>query len=337
MSILKPILPLLLLLPVVALADGLHSARPDSHAPLGVMGDHLHKQGEWMLSYRFMRMEMDGNRDGEDDLSPQEVLAQGFMAAPLQMTTDMHMFGAMYAPSDAITLMAMLPLVEKTMDHVNGMGREFSTETDGLGDLKISGLIRWIDNEGHKAHFNMGLSAPTGSIDEKDTIPTPMGPRKVRLPYPMQIGSGTWDLLAGLTYLRELHAWNWGAQAQWISRLESENDNGYSLGDEGHLTAWASRRFNANASGSLRLLAKRWGNIKGADPSLNPNMVPTADPNRRAGKRIDLGIGLNLLGTEAGLAGHRLAIEWLEPLAEDLDGPQLKSDGMLMLGWQKAF
>ena len=36
------------------------SSRPDSHAPIGVMGDHGHKTGEVMLSYRFMAMDMQG-------------------------------------------------------------------------------------------------------------------------------------------------------------------------------------------------------------------------------------------------------------------------------------
>ena len=34
--------------------------RVDTHAPIGVMGDHLHKQGEIMVSYRYMQMEMAG-------------------------------------------------------------------------------------------------------------------------------------------------------------------------------------------------------------------------------------------------------------------------------------
>lgn len=34
--------------------------RADGHAPIGVMGDHLHKTGEVMLSYRFMHMDMGG-------------------------------------------------------------------------------------------------------------------------------------------------------------------------------------------------------------------------------------------------------------------------------------
>ena len=30
--------------------------KPDSHAPIGVMGDHLHLSDEYMISYRFMKM-----------------------------------------------------------------------------------------------------------------------------------------------------------------------------------------------------------------------------------------------------------------------------------------
>ena len=78
------------------------ASRPDSHAPISVMGEHTHEAGEWMLSYRFMRMEMDGNRSGTDSLPTEDVLAQ-FPVSPLNMTMDMHMFGAMFAPSDKLT------------------------------------------------------------------------------------------------------------------------------------------------------------------------------------------------------------------------------------------
>ena len=42
--------------------------RPDSHAPIGVMGDHTHKQGEFMMSYRYMFMEMRPNYIGTDQV-----------------------------------------------------------------------------------------------------------------------------------------------------------------------------------------------------------------------------------------------------------------------------
>ena len=47
--------------------------RADSHAPVGVSGAELMAEGKWMISYSFARMEMDGNLDGTDSISPQEI------------------------------------------------------------------------------------------------------------------------------------------------------------------------------------------------------------------------------------------------------------------------
>ena len=47
------------------------------HAPVDVMGDHMHKKGEWMVSYRFMMMTMEDNRDGTNRLDISEVLSNG--------------------------------------------------------------------------------------------------------------------------------------------------------------------------------------------------------------------------------------------------------------------
>ena len=56
------------------------------------------------------------------------------MVAPLKMDMDMHMLGAMYAPSDNLTLNIMVPYVKNSMDHVTRMGVEFETVGEGLGD-----------------------------------------------------------------------------------------------------------------------------------------------------------------------------------------------------------
>jgi len=72
------------------------SNRPDAHAPISVMGDHKHHKGEWMFSYRYMHMDMDGNMDGNNNLSAAEILdpnGLNFLVTPLEMQMDMHMFG----------------------------------------------------------------------------------------------------------------------------------------------------------------------------------------------------------------------------------------------------
>ena len=62
-----------------------HKHRPDSHAPIGVMGDHMHKKGEWMFSYRYKTMNMNGSLNGSSSVSNQTILAR-YPVAPTSMT-----------------------------------------------------------------------------------------------------------------------------------------------------------------------------------------------------------------------------------------------------------
>jgi|GEM_PF-420350 len=307
------------------------SGRPDGHAPIGVMGDHTHDAGEVMFSYRFMRMDMAGNRDGTTDLTSAQVLEQ-FPVTPTEMTTDMHMLGAMYAPTDDLTVSVMAPYIFKSMEHVTRMGTNFTTQSSGFGDIRLMSLYKILDQDRQRIHLNAGISFPTGSTNQRDD--TPAGSDQV-LPYPMQLGSGTFDLWPGVTYLGQSDNWSWGGQALGTIRLGT-NGNSYRLGNRLNVSGWGARRWNNWFSTSVRLNGNTWGNISGADPRLNAAIIPTADPTLRGGTRLDVGFGLNFLVNKGALAGHRLAIEFALPVYQSLDGPQLETDWLLTLGWQKA-
>ena len=77
--------------------------------------------------------------------------------------------------------------------------------------------------------------------------------------------------------------------------------------------------------------------MRGADPTLDPTVVPTADPDLRGGTRLDFWPGINTIVDRGPLKGHRFALEAGIPMFQSLDGPQLKSDWRLIVGWQKAF
>lgn len=314
------------------------SSRPDGHAPIGVMADHSHGTGEWMLSYRYMYMPMEQNYEGSSRISDSDIISpsgEGYRVVPQWMDMEMHMFGLMYAPTDHLTMMLMFPYLDKEMGHRRRDGREFVTQTDGWGDLKLTGIYELYHGPGRALLLNLGLSFPTGSVEEEDRIP---GLGTTRLPYPMQLGSGTWDLLPGITYLAQYPDWSWGAQLSGQIRL-NENDEGYSLGDSGQLTTWAAYRINDAWSASLRLTAKAWGNIDGRDEELRlpSSAVPTADPDLRGGHQVDLSLGVNYFISSGPLKGQRLALEAGLPIYRDLDGPQLTTEWQLALGWQWAF
>ena len=303
-----------------------HASEHPRHAPIGVMGDHVHDAGEWMISVRVMHMSMDGLTDNGDSVSSSELFAQGYMVAPLSMDMDMVMLGGMYAPTDNLTLMVMVPWIESSMDHITGGGTKFETESSGLGDTLLTGLVQLSELEHHSVHLNIGLSLPTGSIDETDDTPMMAG---AKLPYPMQLGTGTYDFLPGLTYVGDSGPWSWGAQG--IGRLHlGENDEGYRHGNRFDTTGWVTRAMGTFDT-SLRMDFAHWSNFHGADSDLNPGMVPTADPKLRGGDQLDaiLGVAWN-----SHASGNRLGLEIGMPVYQDLDGPALETDWFLTVGWQ---
>ncbi|MDA0338895.1 MAG: transporter [Proteobacteria bacterium] len=309
-----------------------HADRPDAHAPIGVMGDHVHASGEVMFSYRYMHMDMGGNRVGTQSISIADTLTQ-FPVTPLSMSMDMHMFGAMYASTDGITLMAMVPYIEKSMDHRTRMGGEFTTRGEGIGDVKLMGLITLVAGANHRIHLNAGLSLPTGSIRERDITPVNTD---AQLPYPMQIGSGTYDLMPGITYTGSSERLFWGAQASAIIRL-GHNSRDYRLGDQYQVTTWLAVPLADWLSLSGRAVYEHIGNIDCADSELNRLMVQTADPALQGGDRIDLAVGFNILFVDGALKGTRLAVEAVIPVYQRLDGPQMERNWGIIAGVQKAF
>jgi hypothetical protein len=319
--------------------------RADSHAPAGITGAELMMKDRWMVSYSFMRMEMEGNLDGTSSISPEEIVTTvpniffgtpgqppTLRVVPTEMTTDMHMLGIMYAPTDKITVMGMLPYLERSMKHTTFQGGAgttelgtFTTRSSGIGDVKINGLFAVYDDGMHRVHVNAGLSLPTGSIDEKDTVLAPNGLRpELRLPYPMQLGSGTYDLIPGVTYKGRNRDLGWGAQYMATLRT-GENDEDYTLGDIHQLSGWASYSWTPGASASLRLSACSTDEIDGQDPNIVAP-VQTANPDFQGGDRIDLGIGINLSAQEGDWRGLRFNAELGIPLEQDLNGPQMEAD-----------
>ena len=125
------------------------------------------------------------------------------MRKTVTMAMEMHMVEVMYAPSDAVTIMAMVPYRQLSMDHQTRMDMEFTTDAQGVGDVGIHGLYSAFGNiergpfsssawGPHRIVLRGGVVFPTGSIGARDDLPA--GPDQ-KLPYPMQVGAGTTTLI----------------------------------------------------------------------------------------------------------------------------------------------
>lgn len=329
--------------------------RADSHGPIGVMGDHMHKAGEWMISYRYMHMEMAGNRFNGGAISPDTIVTSipnrfagmpmqppTLRVVPLWMDMDMHMFGGMYAPTDWLTLMVMGTYISKEMSHRTYQGPSgtaiagnFVTRTSDLGDTSVNGLFRIFDTENAHIHMHFGVGLPTGSNTNAGAVLSPMGTTPVlRFPYAMQVGSGTYDLRPGLTYTGRSNDLTWGLQYTSIVRFG--RDNGYRLGDHHKFTGWAAYQIEPWISISARMAGEMLGEINGIDSAIIAP-VQTADPANYGGEAVTAFLGINLAGQEGALRGHRLGIEVGIPVMRHLNGLQMEVDWQITVGWQKSF
>lgn len=291
------------------------------HAPIGVTRDHTHNKGEVMISFRNSRMFMDGLIQGNDNKTKSDIL-QNYMATPTKMTTQMYMLGVMYGLSDKLTLSIMSGFISKDMDHQRRNGEEFNREASGLSDTKLNAMYRIFANDNNDTiQINFGLSTPTGSIHEKHG--------NDRLPYPMQLGSGSYELLPGISSTFKIAKdMKLGAQINTTFRLDS-NKYGYKLGDNYNFTSWVDKRITHDVAISTRLDYNINEAIEGADATLNPNMIPTADGSLFDSQRLDILFGVSLI--------NGFGIEFGVPLYQRIQGPALENKYRLTIGWQKSF
>ncbi|MDU0354127.1 transporter [Paraglaciecola aquimarina] len=331
---------------------GSNPARAIIHAPIGVMGDHLHAKGEFMFSYRLMNMQMSGNIQGSDSITDDAIattVANPYANPPMSpptvrvvpqdMSTQMHMLGFMYAPSDNLTLMAMINYLDKNMTlttYQGAMGTntlgDFDTTSSGLADSKLALLYRLYDAGNHHLHGNFAWIIPTGSEQESAEVLTPMNSRMtMRLPYGMQLSSGSHQGELGITYNGFSEHFSWGAQGLYTTALE-KNEQHYKLGDKLQLSAWTAYEISTQLSTSARLKYSHTTDISGADAMIQAP-VTTANPDNYGGELLDLAIGINSV-----ISGqHRVAFEYQIPLNQNVNGVQMEMDYMWTLGYQVAF
>lgn len=313
------------------------SNRPDGHAPISIMGDHYHHKGEIMFSYRFMYMNMEGLQQEKSSISNLNAHMNGYMVTPINMPMKMHMIGAMYAPSDKITLLTMVNYVENEMDlqmrnMMNGMIMPFSTSSNGFGDVKIGALYKILNKNKQSLHGQLNITIPTGKINAKDKTPM-SSPNEILLPYPMQIGSGTFNTDLALTYLKQSEFVSWGSQLKSTIRL-GKNSNKYALGNHYKINNWFAYKASDWLSFSARLEGLIIGKIRGNNPNLNPAMVTTADTKNSGATFINSGIGLNVYIPKGEFKNIRFGFEFSSPLYQKVNGIQLKQKETITAGIQ---
>lgn len=324
------------------------SYRPDSHAPAGVMAEHVHKQGEVMVGIRTEYSRYSDTFHGSDKVTPEQLRSAGYSMMATEMNMQMTMLDIMYAPTDRLTLMLMPMYMSMDMsmeatpmasghgmmmsgmsDHMAHSGHN-GHETSGLGDTNVSALYQLYKVDQQQLIGTLGVNMPTGDVDLKNGNGT-------FVHYGMQLGSGTWDLTPSLTYTGHQSKISWGAQLGAIWRMEDENDSGYALGDQYEAMAWSAYELLNWMSVSARLAWQHQDDIDGHYKGPHNHSSPADIQANYGGEFLDAGLGVNMVSSTGPLAGVRLGVEWVTRIDEDYNGYQLGLDDSVNVSLSYAF
>jgi hypothetical protein len=302
-------------------------------SPAGLMISHTHSVNEWMLSYRFMSADAQDLIAGGNTSASSEVLNR-YASVPEHMKMQMHMLMAMYGISERFTFMAMLNYNQMNMQMAMQFGNEIHhhhMRSSGVGDSKFYLLYAPVKTETWEYLLFGGVSMPTGSIRKKGE-PQSMIYSNARMPYGMQNGSGSWEVLPGLNIRHQKNDLTFCYQSSAILRLNS-NSLGYRLGNEFYHTAWAAWQWCSKVSNSIRVDANYVQGLRGRDQQLQTIVEPQANTLNYGGTKTSAYFGLNFHFKKAALERHLFSAEFGLPVFQKVNGLQLKSKSTLFINW----
>ncbi|GAB5561088.1 MAG: hypothetical protein SynsKO_27350 [Synoicihabitans sp.] len=306
---------------------------------------------KWSIAQSFLQFNFDGNCDGTRELPVSEVLWSGipaertmdnFPIVPLIICQKAYVSSIAYDASERWRWNVLLPYIVQETDHVANdslptISAEFARfiiRSEGIGDITVNPSYVAYNQDGHTVTLHTGMSLPVGSITEHGDTPAPG--RSNQLPYTMQIGSGTFDYLPGITYVRHHGNTRWGAQALATIRL-GRNDRGYSLGDRLSLSTWVRTRPVEWLEPFVNVSAQAWGRIDGVDEDFTQYVggffpATVTDPSKYGGEKITITGGLNFVG-QGKFTNQSLEISFGAPVYQRLNGPQPREVWRLGVSW----
>jgi hypothetical protein len=311
--------------------DDLGGLFDDGHAPAGVMAEFLILNRDLYVGVRYYHENFTGTSRGTEPISFDDVL-EDFTVAPLSFDKQTAEVDLRLGLFSFVTLQASMPISQaERLSATDAVFFETSSKT--YGDVSVRGLFDVLELGEYRMNLNLGATIPTGRINKQDA--TPFAASET-LPYAMQGGSGTPDVLAALTFLVQNEVASVGAQINTVTRVV-DNRRGYRLGNEYSYSVWGAHNLTDWVSVSMRGLYETWGDVTGSDPGTDGAIDPGANSFFQGGERVQIPFGVNLFLRDGPFNGHRLLLEWYYLVHQDLNGPQLSAERTLVVSWQTFF
>ena len=303
----------------------------------------------WHADYNYVRVVFDGYRDGTTDLSLDDLRGPPrggtFPVLPTRIVQEAHVFQIGYDLPGRASVAFSVPYIRQSTDHVSVVPgyAAFNIMSNGIGDVSATFSHRLMERERRYLSWTIGASLPSGSIDQEGDTPRNTGQPVEQLPYTMQLGSGTYDLILGAAYAAgagsaELPV---AYSAQIFGKLRTgRNSRDYSLGNLMLVSLDASVRPAPWIEPLVGIRMQFWEDIDGADTSLQlgPGVypAPVTNPDLFGGRKINLMAGARFILPES-LGGQRVSVAGGWPIHQSLNGPQPKETWRLEVGWNVDF
>ena len=229
-----------------------------------------------------------------------------------------------YGATPKFTVFVAAPLMDKRLDLTLPTGMRITRRARGLGDAMAFGRYTFLHRDGAgytlRGAWFVGAQMPTGRDHASDAFG--------RLPPPLQLGTGAWDPLTGVTFTYQTLDYEFDMDA---SELVSTEAQGYRSGDLAEL----------DASLQVRLLPRQLGAglphfLYGV---LEANLLEQGH-DRQQGV-IDPNSGGTTLFLSPGL--QVVTPDWIweasvqVPVAQHLHGSAVKNNFILWAGFQRNF
>jgi len=264
-------------------------------------------EGEFVFREQFLY------RKATDDPSPadrERDVRGGVSALGYGVTGDLAVFG-------------VLPWLDKELD-ATPPGARATRGTSGFADVRVFGRYTVHKDDAPGRTFRiapfLGLELPTGDDHDTDSLG--------RLPAPLQLGSGSWDVVGGIVLTYQTLEYQIDAQASYKLNTEANN---FEFGDETRIDAslqyrvWP-RELEPGVPGFLYAVLE--GNFIYAD---NSKINGVKDPNS-GGRSYFVSPGLQYVT-------KRWIIEGIVqlPVSQDLNGTALADDFTVRAGFRLNF
>lgn len=229
-----------------------------------------------------------------------------------------------YGANAELMLMGVLPFVYKHVAVTTPAGR-VSRHTTGFGDLSAIARYTVFTDDAPGRTFRIapfaGLKVPTGAQNEADALG--------RFPQPFQLGSGSWDPLAGAVLTWQTLRWELDVSGTYQLRTEA---NAFRAGDE------------ARGDASIQYRIVPWGALGPGVPSYlfgvlessaiwnGRDRVSGADDPNSGGFTWYLSPGLQWISLRTVVEG---AVQL--PVVRNANGQALKNDFVAVLSVRQSF